>query len=90
MQTVKRRNAQTAHISLHHTTVSKSSGTNATGALVSQRHPDRLMPRFSTGSRRSRNIPRRVSALVRFGEAVFTEAPRWPQEGKMNLPGEFS
>ena len=82
MQTVKRRCAQTAHISLLIITVSKSERTKQTEARSFLAFPE--PPCLQKFSPLSRPPPVRsaVQRTVRFGEAVFRAGLRNPQEEK--------
>ena len=80
---VRRRCAQTARISLHKTTVSKSDPqTKFHEAPVSQRIPARLVFSFSGAYLGFRRRPFPSPSRFRFGERVFTETRSDPQEGK--------
>jgi hypothetical protein len=92
MLDVRRRCAQTARISLHFIILSKSDRPN-------KNEPSRQFPSVSPSACPS-DFPERRSGICRrsvpspsrfrFGEAVFTEARRKPQEGKIRVRRFFS
>jgi len=88
MQTVKRRCAQTAHISLQIQIFKerrhKTSRTLLPASLPAL-HPEYFRDRFRCHCRFLRSA---IQRLVVFGEALSTDADRWPQvenDGKMTI-----
>ena len=89
MHSVRRRNDQTARISLHHPSMSKSAETKINRAHHSHGATDQSrLQNFRRSRYRllpSHPVPR-FRSTVRFGEAVFRESFRGPQEEKSCLP----